>query len=106
MATAQAQPFVWGTGRRKTAVARVRIREGSGTFLVNDLEVDAYFPEEVQRNGVRAPLMATEMAGRIDVFVNVRGSGKSSQAGAVTLGLARALKGFRSDLEPALRGGE
>jgi small subunit ribosomal protein S9 len=104
MATA-AQPFIWGTGRRKTAVARVRIREGSGKFLVNDLEVDAYFPLEVQRTDVRAPLTATEMAGRVDVFVNIQGSGKSSQSGAVALGLARALKEFRADLEPALRDG-
>ena len=96
----------WGTGRRKTAVARVRIREGTGRFLVNDLDVDQYFLVEGQRNDVRAPLMATEMAGRVDVFVNVKGSGKSSQSGAVLLGLARALKGFRTDLEPALRQGE
>jgi small subunit ribosomal protein S9 len=104
MATA-AQPFIWGTGRRKTAVARVRIREGTGKFLVNDLELDAYFVLEVQRGDVRAPLKATEMAGRIDVFVNIKGSGKSAQSGAVTLGLARALKEFRPDLEPALRDG-
>jgi small subunit ribosomal protein S9 len=104
MATA-AQPFTWGTGRRKTAVARVRVREGTGKFLVNDLEVDAYFPLEVQRTDVRAPLTATEMAGRIDVFVNVSGSGKHSQSGAVLLGLARALKEFRPDLEAALREG-
>ncbi len=105
MATA-AKPFVWGTGRRKTAVARVRIREGTGLFLVNKLEVDAYFPEELQRNNVRAPLVATEMTGRVDVFVNVKGSGKSGQAGAVSLGLARALKEFRPDLEGSLRSGE
>ena len=102
MATA-AQPFIWGTGRRKTAVARVRIREGTGKFLVNDLEVDDYFVLEIQRNDVRAPLVRTEMAGRIDVFVNVGGSGKHSQAGAVVLGLARALKEHREDLEPTLR---
>jgi small subunit ribosomal protein S9 len=101
-----AQPFIWGTGRRKTAVARVRIREGTGKFLVNDLEVDAYFVLEVQRTDVRAPLLATEMAGRVDVFVNIKGSGKSAQSGAVTLGLARALKEFRPDLEPRLREGE
>ena len=100
-----AQPYIWGTGRRKTAVARVRIREGTGKYLVNDLEVDAYFPIEDQRNDVRAPLVATEMAGRIDIFVNLRGSGKSAQSGAVVLGLARALKEFRPDLEPALREG-
>jgi small subunit ribosomal protein S9 len=101
-ATAQ-QPFVWGTGRRKTAVARVRIREGSGTFQVNNLEVDAYFPLEIQRSDVRAPLVSTEMAGRVDVFVNVSGSGKHSQSGAVALGLARALKVLRPDLESSLR---
>jgi small subunit ribosomal protein S9 len=104
MATA-AQPYTWGTGRRKTAVARVRIREGTGKYLVNDLECDAYFPLEIQRTDVRAPLAATEMAGRVDVFVNVKGSGKHSQSGAVLLGLARALKEFRPDLEPALREG-
>ena len=103
-ATAQ-QPYIWGTGRRKTAVARVRIREGTGKFLVNDLAVDDYFPIEVQRNDVRAPLQSTEMAGRIDVFVNVRGSGKHSQSGAVALGIARALREFRPDLEHALREG-
>ena len=104
MATVK-QPYTWGTGRRKTAVARVRIREGTGRFLVNDIEVDAYFPLEIQRFDVRAPLHATEMAGRVDVFVNVQGSGKHSQSGAVGMGLARALKEYRSDLEPALRDG-
>jgi small subunit ribosomal protein S9 len=106
MSTAAASTFTWGTGRRKTAVARVRIREGSGQFQVNGLELNAYFPEQVQRTDATAPLTATEMGGRIDVFVNVKGSGKSSQSGAVLLGLARALKEFRPDLEPALREGE
>ena len=105
MATA-AKTYTWGTGRRKTAVARVRIREGTGQFLVNGREADAYFEVETQRNDVRAPLHATEMGGRLDVFVNVKGSGKSSQSGAVLLGLARALKEYRADLEPALRQGE
>ena len=101
--TTAARPFIWGTGRRKTAVARVRIKEGTGKFVVNTLEADAYFPLEVQRTDVRAPLVATEMAGRIDVFVNVKGSGKHSQSGAVVLGLARALKEHRPDLEQTLR---
>jgi small subunit ribosomal protein S9 len=104
MATVQ-EKFTWGTGRRKTAVARVRIREGTGQFLVNGLEVNAYFPLEVQRLDVRAPLAATEMGGRIDVFVNVNGSGKLSQSGAVMLGLARALREYRPDLESTLRDG-
>src|SRR3954453_15894052 len=98
--TTAAQPYIWGTGRRKTAVARVRIREGTGKFLVNKLEADDYFPIEIQRNDIRAPLIATEMMGRIDVFVNVKGSGKHSQSGAILLGLARALKEHRPDLEP------
>ncbi len=96
-------PFTWGTGRRKTAVARVRIREGTGQFFVNGLEYQVYFPLEVERMDVKSPLALTDMAGRIDVFVNVKGSGKLSQSGAVLLGLARALKEFRPDLETALR---
>lgn len=100
------QTYIWGTGRRKTAVARVRIKEGTGKFVVNDLDVDQYFPLEVQRSDVRAPLAVTEMGGRIDVFVNVNGSGKHSQSGAILLGLARALKEFRPDLEATLRDAE
>ena len=96
-------PYVWGTGRRKTAVARVRIKEGTGKFLINKLEVDNYFTEETQRSDARAPLRITEMNERVDVWVNVRGSGKNSQSGAVLLGLARALAEFRTDLLPALR---
>lgn len=98
--------YTWGTGRRKTAVARVRIREGTGKYIVNGLDADEYFPLEVQRTDVRSPLVATEMSGRVDVFVNVGGSGKHSQSGAVLLGLARALKEFRPDLDQALRDGE
>lgn len=98
-----AATYTWGTGRRKTAVARVRIREGSGQFLVNNLPVEEYFDDEAHRNGARAPLHATEMGGRVDVFVNVKGSGKSSQTGAVVMGLARALKEFRADLDEVLR---
>ena len=105
MATAE-KTYIWGTGRRKTAVARVRIRDGNGQFLINGLPVDEYFPEEGHRAEVRAPLNATEMGGRIDVFVNVQGGGKNGQAGAVVLGLARALKEHRTDLEGALRAGE
>jgi small subunit ribosomal protein S9 len=101
-ATAQ-KTYTWGTGRRKTAVARVRIREGNGQFIVNGLDSKEYFPLVVQQKDTREPLNLTDMAGRIDVFVNVKGSGKLSQAGAVMLGLARALKDFRPDLESKLR---
>lgn len=105
-ATATAsKTFTWGTGRRKTAVARVRIAEGDGKFIVNGLDAREYFPLEVQQTDIRAPLKATEMAERVDVFVNVVGSGKPSQSGAVVQGLARALKAFRTDLDEALRAG-
>lgn len=106
MATAVQSPFIWGTGRRKTAVARVRIREGTGLFLVNGLEADDYFLTIASRTEVRGPLLATEMGGRIDVYVNVKGSGKSAQAGAVVLGIARALKEMRPDLDSILRQGD
>jgi len=105
MATAE-KTYTWGTGRRKTAVARVRIREGTGQFVVNGLEADNYFSVETERLTIRSVLNATEMGGRIDVFVNVNGSGKSSQSGAIVMGLARALKEFRPDVEPILRQGE
>ena len=101
-ATAQ-KTYTWGTGRRKTAVARVRIREGTGQFIVNGLDCKDYFPLEVEQMDVREPMKLTDMAGRIDVFVNVNGSGKLSQSGAVRLGLARALKEYRPDLEPKPR---
>ncbi|WP_337175668.1 30S ribosomal protein S9 [Paludisphaera sp.] len=105
-ATATAsKTYTWGTGRRKTAVARVRIAEGDGKFIVNGLDAREYFPLEVQQTDIRAPLKATEMAERVDVFVNVVGSGKPSQSGAVVQGLARALKAFRTDLDEALRAG-
>jgi small subunit ribosomal protein S9 len=103
MAATTKNPFTWGTGRRKTAVARVRIREGTGKFEVNGQAYKEYFPLEVEQMDVMSPLSLTEMGGRVDVFVNVKGSGKLSQSGAVLLGLARALKDYRPDLEPALR---
>ena len=86
------QAYTWGTGRRKTAVARVRIREGTGQYVVNDLDSKEYFPSRSSRMDVRQPMKLTDMAERVDVFVNVKGSGKLSQSGAVMLGLARALK--------------
>jgi small subunit ribosomal protein S9 len=108
MPTATATPkktYTWGTGRRKTAVARVRICDGTGQFQVNGLPANEYFPLEVQQTDIRAPLKATEMAERVDVVVNVAGSSKPSQSGAVMQGLARALKEFRPDLDSALREG-
>jgi small subunit ribosomal protein S9 len=105
MSTVTDKTYTWGTGRRKTAVARVRIREGTGQFMVNGLDVDQYFQVESQQKAVRSPLMGTDMGGRIDVFANVQGSGKNGQAGAVLLGIARALKEMRPDLDASLRAG-
>jgi len=83
--------YIWGTGRRKKAVARVRIRPGTGKFLVNKREIDDYFREDRDRQTVVTPLVVANMTKAWDVWVNVGGGGFTGQAGAVTLGLARAL---------------
>ena len=95
--------YIWGTGRRKSAVARVRICPGTGKFIVNKRDVDAYFCIDKDRKAVRTPLDCTETSKTMDVFVNVGGGGITGQAGAVVLGLARALTKSSSDLEPKLR---
>ncbi len=96
----------WGTGRRKTAVARVRIRPGTGQFLVHKQKVNDYFFSEQTRLDVIAPLKATEALGKFDVFVNVRGGGQIGQAGAISLGIARALMKADPNLEGVLRDGK
>jgi small subunit ribosomal protein S9 len=95
--------FWWGTGRRKTAVARVRIRAGKGGFMINGRQVDVHFTEMRDRNDAVAPLKATKTFGTLDVLVKVHGGGFTGQAGAVQLGLARALKDYDGSLEPILR---
>lgn len=100
---AKKTPYL-GTGRRKTAVARVRLTEGSGQITINDKPVEAFFTEEKDRNAVYGPLKLTDMRNRLDVFVRVRGGGFSGQAGAVCQGIARALKqmfGLTTTAEPA-----
>jgi small subunit ribosomal protein S9 len=97
------QPWCWGTGRRKTSVARVRIRPGKGEFQINGRAPDGYFCEAKDRNDIVAPLAVTETTGKMDVFVNVKGGGPTGQAGAIVLGLARALKTFDADHETPLR---
>jgi len=96
-------PYVWGTGRRKSSVARVRIRPGDGKFLINKSEVDKYFKLDKDRASVRTPLRVTDTAKSVDVYVNVGGGGTSGQAGAVLLGLARALAKADPSCEPKLR---
>jgi len=84
--------YYWGTGRRKTAVARVRLCEGSGQILINGRTLEDYFTEEKDRRAVTGPLELTEMRKCLDVLVKVEGGGISGQAGAVSQGIARALK--------------
>lgn len=93
----------WGTGRRKTAVARVRVTPGSGKFLINGRDVDRYFTEVEDRSAARAPLVATNSAAHWDIQVNVHGGGVAGQAGAVRLGIARALVEANSSFEATLR---
>lgn len=105
--------FVWGTGRRKTAVARVRLRptqggEGDGEFLISSTHakkktIDEFFSEPQHRIACRRPLVATGLAGKMDVYVTVKGGGITGQAEAVLLGVARALKGYDPTLEQTLR---
>ena len=84
--------YYLGTGRRKTAVARVRLSEGSGQIKINGRGLEDYFTEEKDRNAVTGPLVLTELRGRLDVFIRVAGGGTTGQAGAVMQGVARALK--------------
>ena len=93
----------WGTGRRKTAVARVRIRPGEGKFTVNDRDMEKFFTEERDRNDIYNVLEKTNTKGRVDVVVNAHGGGFTGQAGAIILGLGRALKRYDPNLEPILR---
>jgi len=81
-----------GTGRRKTAVARIRLSEGTGQISINGRTVEDFFTEEKDRNAVYGPLLATEMRNRVDVTATVKGGGITGQGGAVCQGIARALK--------------
>jgi len=92
-----------GTGRRKTAVARVFLRSGKGTITVNGRAFEKYFPNEAARAIVRQPLLATETADKFDILITTDGGGMSGQAGAAKLGIARALLEFNSELRPKLK---
>ncbi len=98
-----AKPQFHGTGRRKEAVARVFVKLGSGKFQVNGRPVDDYFKNVAWRNAAIAPLKFTETSGQVDVLVTVQGGGAGGQAGAVRLGLSRALAQFNAELRPGLR---
>jgi small subunit ribosomal protein S9 len=94
-----------GTGRRKTSVARVRVRAGGGAILVNERSFEDYFPSEQDRIAVLAPLKATELTESVDILARVEGGGLTGQSGAVRLGVARALREYNPALEPLLRRG-
>ena len=93
----------YGTGRRKTSTARVFLRPGSGTITVNHREFERYFPTDVLRTTVKRPLAVTETGEKFDVLATVAGGGINGQAGAVRLGIARALVEFNSELRKQLK---
>jgi small subunit ribosomal protein S9 len=95
--------YNYGTGRRKSAVARVFIKVGKGDIVVNDKPLDVFFSRETGRMVVRQPLVLTEMLGKFDIMVNVSGGGESGQAGAVRHGITRALIDYNADLKPVLK---
>jgi len=91
------------TGKRKRAVARVRLRPGQGEIKVNKREIDNYFPSAVLRTVVRSPLLLTETSDRFTILVNVNGGGTAGQAGAVRHGICRALLQYNSELRQKLK---
>jgi small subunit ribosomal protein S9 len=93
----------YGTGRRKTSVARVYLRPGSGEFKVNGRPFDQYFVTESQRSSARQPLVSTETTASFNVVVNVNGGGVAGQADAVKMGIARALMVFNAELRKKLK---
>lgn len=94
-----------GTGRRKSAVARVRVRAGDGKVLINRKSLDEYFPNDQDRNNVTSPLNATGRTSDVDIIIRVHGGGPSGQSGACKMGIARALLSFDQEMFPVLRDG-
>ena len=98
------QNYVWGVGRRKSAVARVRIAPGTGKIQINKRELNDYFTGERDRKAIFGPLEVTNTGGKMDVLVNATGGGPTGQAGAIVMGLGRALAKYDTSLEAPLRG--
>jgi small subunit ribosomal protein S9 len=99
----QLQQYTWAVGRRKTAIARVRLAPGTGNWTINGKPVEDYFSIESHRTTIQQPLKLTETAGKFDVFVNVTGGGPHGQADAVRHGVARALNKVDVALRPKLK---
>lgn len=95
--------LVSAVGRRKVAIARVRMKPGSGEFVVNDRTLDEYFGRETSKMILKQPLEVVEQLGKVDITVNVRGGGLSGQAGAIRHGISRCLLKLNPDTRPALK---
>ena len=93
----------YGTGKRKSSTARVFLMPGTGQIVVNQVDIQEYFTSKTQRMVVTQPLVLTETQDKFDIYINVRGGGYSGQAGAVRLGIARALLMFDSELRPKIK---
>ena len=93
----------YGTGRRKTSVARVYLRPGSGKIVVNRRDFEDYFPNQVLKMVIRQPLLLTETADKFDILINVDGGGPTGQAGAIRHGISRALLEYNGELRPQLK---
>lgn len=102
-APVKGRTYIWGTGRRKSAVARVRVAPGSGKIEINGRELNEYFTNEKDRKALFGPLEVTNTGGKIDIWVNATGGGPSSQTGAIVMGLGRALTKFDPTVEGNLR---
>jgi small subunit ribosomal protein S9 len=102
---AEKKNIIWTTGRRKTAVARVRLLPGSGTITINERSLEDYFPRDTSRMRIWEPFETTETKGQYDVVVSVQGGGIAAQADAVRHGISRALVKATETLRPALRKG-
>jgi small subunit ribosomal protein S9 len=95
--------LVVATGRRKEAIARIRMKPGSGEFVVNERTLDEYFGRETSKMVLKQPLEVVEQLGKVDIFVNVCGGGLSGQAGAIRHGISRALTKLNAEFRPALK---
>ena len=96
-------PYFYGTGRRKSSVARVRVYAGTGKITINDRDIDDYFGLETLKLIVRQPLVLTATEGQFDIVCTVAGGGVTGQAGAIRHGLSRALLQYNEELRPALK---
>ena len=99
----ETKPYFYGTGRRKSSVARVRVYNGTGKITINGRDIDNYFGLETLKFIVRQPINLTDTADKFDIVCNVTGGGITGQAGAIRHGLSRALLQYNEELRPALK---